>query len=130
MKRVRRPQAKARSAPRGLLMRALVVLTLFAFTLQGFLTQTHIHAVPVGAPAVADLFDGVPAPAKDTPSKNDQQNCPLCQQFASAGQFVTPAAAAVALPSLSVSVIQVAVRVVHAVIQVSHDWRGRAPPHA
>ncbi|HEY0302430.1 MAG TPA: hypothetical protein VGC36_13885 [Rhizomicrobium sp.] len=130
MKRIPHPHAQIRTASRGLAARALVLLTLLAFTLQGFLTQTHIHALPVGAPAVADYFDGVPAPSKDTPSKNDQQTCPLCHQVANAGQFITPAAAAVALPSLSVSVIQSAVRIVHAVTQVSHDWRGRAPPHA
>jgi hypothetical protein len=116
---------------RAALSQALVLLTLAAFVLQGFLTQTHIHIVPVGAPASADTYDGVPGPAHDkTPSKGDPANCPLCQQFASAGAFVTPAAAATLLPSLTVSVIEVAVPTAAFIARVTHIWRGRAPPRA
>ncbi|MBV9043975.1 MAG: hypothetical protein JO348_10705 [Alphaproteobacteria bacterium] len=109
--------------------RALILLTLVAFTLQGFLTQTHIHASLPGAPVAVDIFDGIKAPSPDkVPSKNPDQNCPLCQQFASAGQFITPATAAVLLPSLSVSVIEVVAFVGDFAPPVTHSWRGRAPP--
>ncbi|MEI9993965.1 MAG: DUF2946 family protein [Rhizomicrobium sp.] len=131
MTRVHRPRAKVRAAPRGSLSRALVFLTLLAFALQGFVTQTHIHLPSSGGPALADLFDGkaAPSPGQDkSPSKNDPANCPLCQSFASAGHFVTPAAAATLLPFLSISVIAVAVQTTHAVPAVTHIWRGRAPP--
>lgn len=126
-----RAHAKARTATRGLLLRALVFLTLAAFTMQGFLTQTHIHAIAKGSPPAVDIFDGAPAPAGDkAPSKNDPANCPLCQQFASSGQFITPAAAAILLPSLAVSIIDVIVVATQAIQPVSHNWHGRAPPKA
>jgi hypothetical protein len=129
MRHVRQPKAKAIAALRGALSHALVLLTLFAFTLQGFLTQTHIHLAGTGSPAVADTYDGVPGPGHDkVPSKGDPANCPLCQQFASAGAFVTPVAAATLLPTLSVSVIEVAPLTTSVISRVTHIWRGRAPP--
>ncbi len=124
-------RAKARQRPlRGVLLHALVLLTLVAFTLQGFLTQTHIHRrQPAGAPSIVDTFDGAPAKGGDkAPSKNSDQNCPLCQQFASAGSFVTPSAAATLLPAFSVSIIDVVVHAARTRIAVTHHWRGRAPP--
>ncbi|MEI9989472.1 MAG: hypothetical protein WDM86_05475 [Rhizomicrobium sp.] len=131
MQRNRHPGTKVRAASRGMVSRALVLLTLVAFLVQGFVTQTHIHARPVGAPVAVDLFDGAKAPAKDNaPSKNDEANCPLCQAFASSGQFLTPAAAAILLPSFSVSVIQLVPLAAKLVRSASHAWRGRAPPSA
>ena len=129
MKRIPRARARAGAATRGLLSHALVFFALFAFVFQGYLIQTHIH-IPGATGAVADIFDGGP-PSKDkAPGKNDPANCPLCQQFASAGHYVTPAAAAILLPSLSVSVIEVAAAAPRFLTAVSHNWRGRAPPHA
>lgn len=127
MKRVIR--TKSKTPARDALSRAVVLLTLLAFTFQGYLTQAHIHWLSAGAPVVADVFDGAPSPAKDkAPLKNDPANCPLCQQIAGAGQFVTPAAAAILLPSLSISVIEVVAAAAHFVAPASHSWRGRAPP--
>lgn len=130
MRRASRPKARAKTAFRGLASRALVLLTLVAFTLQGFLTQTHIHQIASGGPRTVDIFDGAPTPGQDNkaPAKNGDQNCPLCQQFASAGSFVTPAAAATLVPSLSVSVIQLVVIPTAQLVAVTHIWRGRAPP--
>ncbi len=129
MQRIPHARTKVRAAARDVLSRALVLFTLVAFALSGFVTQTHIHARPVGAPAVVDLFDGVKAPnGKDTPSKNDESSCPLCQAFASAGHFVTPAVAATLLPTFTVSIIALVVRASHAIPAVTHIWRGRAPP--
>lgn len=130
----RRAQILANAAPeiRGLLTRAFAVLTLVAFTFQGFVTQTHIHTAPAGVPVAIDQFDGVfqaPSPDKKLPAKNDSQTCPLCQQFASAGQFLTPSAAAIVLPWLAVSVVEVVALTTHLIAPVSHSWRGRAPPH-
>lgn len=129
MKRVKRPRARAATAVRGVAMHALLLVTLVAFALSGYLTQTHIHITGPGA--AADIFDGVPAKGGDkTPSKNDPANCPLCQQAASSGHFVTPAAAAVLLPSLSVSIIAVVTVATATPHTVSHTWLGRGPPQA
>jgi hypothetical protein len=130
MRRVHRPRSKAQAAIRGALSRALVLVTLVAFLGQTYLVQTHIHMPATGKPAVVDLLDGA-APTSDhgkAPLKDDSANCPLCQQFASAGQFVTPAAAAILLPSLSISIIEVAAFVGDFAPPVTHIWRGRAPP--
>jgi hypothetical protein len=122
--------ANTASALRGALLHALVFVTLFAFAFQGFLTQTHIHAVTGGkVAALADLLDGATAPGK-APAKSDPANCPLCQQIASSGNFVTPAAAAIFVPFLTVSVITVVSLPRHDLTFVSHAWRGRGPPHA
>jgi len=130
MNRALPARTKTRAAARGVFQHALVFLTLVAFTLSGFVTQTHIHAQPVGAPVSVDWFDGAKAPAKNAPSKNDEANCPLCQAFASSGQFLTPAAAAILLPSFSVSVIELVPLATTFVRTASHAWRGRAPPSA
>ena len=128
MRRAPRPKARARSAFRGLASRAVVLLTLVAFTLQGFLTQTHIHQIASGGPRTVDIFDGVPAPGDKAPAKDTDQNCPLCQQFASAGAFITPSAAATLAPTLSASVIHLLVVPTAQLIAITHIWRGRAPP--
>jgi hypothetical protein len=130
MKRVPPARIKVRAAARGAFSHALVFLTLLAFAFQGFVTQTHINAPTIGAPAAADPFDGVKAPAKNAPTKNDEANCPLCQAFASSGHFVTPAVAAILSPTFSVSVIQLAPLGASFVHAVSHAWRGRGPPSA
>ena len=128
MNRVSRPKTRVRTAFRGPVSRAVVLLTLFAFLLSGFLTQTHIHQIAGRGAPVADIFDGVPVKGDKAPAKNTDQNCPLCQQFASAGAFVTPSAAAALAPTLSVSVIQLVVIPAAQRIAITHIWRGRAPP--
>jgi hypothetical protein len=117
------------AASRGWLKHALVLFTLFAFTAQAYLVQTHIH-LPTTDRAVVDLLDGPPTPANHgkAPAKDDSANCPLCQQSAMAGQFLTPAAAAVLLPSLGYSVIIVAAPASTLFAAVTHIWRGRGPP--
>jgi len=128
MKPARPIRAKTTTAARGVLGTALVWLTLVAFALSGFITSTHIHytAVP-GSPAQIDPVDGAKVPGK-APAKDDESSCPICQAFASAGHFVTPAVAATLAPSVVVSVITLAIQTSHLVPQVTHIWRGRAPP--
>lgn len=128
MQRIRQPGSRARAATRGMFSRTLILLILVAFSLSSYVTQTHIHVRPVGSAPVVDLFDGKVVPGKDTPSKSDESSCPLCQAFASAGNFVTPAAAAILLPHFSVSVIQLVPLGTKLIVTASHAWRGRAPP--
>jgi hypothetical protein len=103
------------------MMRALRAKTGTAATLRG--------QPGSGGPSIIDTFESGGAPAKDKdPTKNDEASCPLCQAFASAGAFVTPAAAAVLLPAFSVSIIDVVVHATTTSSAVTHSWRGRAPP--
>jgi hypothetical protein len=115
-----------------------VLVTLLAFSIQTYLTQTHIHVLSegrtsfaqaqvIGGHAKSNL--GGPADRKDRyPANEDPANCPLCQELVHAGQFVTPAAAALLVPSLSLSVIELAAPDDPLVQAVTHIWRGRAPP--
>ncbi len=123
----RQARAKVATAARGVLGHVLVFVTLLAFALQGFVTQTHIHIPAVGTTEQADSFDGGKVPGK-APSKNDEANCPICQAFASAGHFVTPAVAAALALTVTTSVITLAVEASHLVPLVTHIWHGRAPP--
>jgi hypothetical protein len=129
MKRIQQSRARSAAASFGWLKHALVLLTLFAFTAQSYLVQTHIH-LPTTDRAIVDLLDGpvTPADHNKAPAKDDPANCPLCQQSAMAGQFLTPAAAAILLPSLSYSVIVVATPASTLFAAVTHIWRGRGPP--
>jgi hypothetical protein len=132
MKPATQPRAKARHALGDMLSRALLLLVALAFASQTYLVQTHIHMPASGKAASPDVLDyqAPPAGHGKAPAKDDPANCPLCQQFASAGQFVTPAAAATLLPSFSVSVIEFVVVAANLVPAASHFWQGRAPPHA
>ena len=115
-----------------------MLVTLLAFSVQTYLTQTHIHQASEGRSGLA-LEQTAPGPAQDLnrspnvpkdryPANEDPANCPLCQELIHAGHFVTPAAAAILLPSLSVSVIEIAAVATPINRAVSHIWHGRAPP--
>jgi len=114
--------------------RLLLALTLLAFGLQSYVTQTHIHFEP----RIAALFDGGAKAAsagkhqdRDRyPANEDPANCPLCQEMLYAGHYVAPTAIALWLPTLSISTIAIVVRAPSHFDAVSHIWHGRAPPLA
>ena len=141
-KRGRARSRRAASLPRWLLLS----FCLLAMAVQSFIVQTHIHAPGAVAPravisessaaatlvAVALPAESVPAPVPGPPPIpiDEDQNCPLCQQFHGAGQFFAPSAALFALPSFAnVRIVPLDIAAVpeH---QPSHNWRGRAPPQA
>jgi len=138
MKRVTKPLSRTRKATRLALSRLLMFVTLIAFSAQTYLTQTHIHLASEGHETAAleqaaegsgKIVGTAPAAPKDKyPANEDPANCPLCQEILHSGQFVTPAAAAVLLPFVSISVIETATPVTNLINAVTHIWRGRAPP--
>ena len=112
-----------------------MLVTLIAFSVQTYLTQTHIHLVAEGRTslmlglALGKVARSSPVAPKDNyPANEDPANCPLCQELVHAGQFVTPAGAAVLLPFISISVIEIASPTARLGQAVTHIWRGRAPP--
>jgi hypothetical protein len=115
-------------------LRLLVtVLALLAFTLQGYVTQTHIHmAGPAAGATFAGLLssgDGKAAAQRDRyPASQDPANCPICQELLHSGSFITPSAVAILLPSLAVSILAIVIDTAIVPQPVSHSWRGRAPP--
>jgi hypothetical protein len=123
---VRKVRSIARRGERASLRLAITFLALLAFSVQSYVTQTHIH----GAPASSGIAKAEqPAQPHDRyPANDDPANCPICQEILHAGHYVTPAAVAVLLPSVAVSTIAIVLDVPIALRSVSHSWHGRAPP--
>jgi hypothetical protein len=108
-------------------LRLLVTFfALFAFSLQTYIGQTHIHLAPDSLAAI-----GAHKQAPDKfPANGDPANCPICQEVLHDGQFVTPAAAMLLPPSLAASIVEIAAPLRRLVQAASHAWRSRAPPAA
>jgi hypothetical protein len=127
-----RNQSRAR-AKLARMSNARLILTfvaLFAFTVQNYLTQTHIHVPP--AIALAGDLGATGEPAKNSPDKypanQDPANCPICQEIMHAGQPIVPAVVLLALPSVVVFGFPVFIETVTHFRAPSHIWQGRAPP--
>jgi hypothetical protein len=102
----------------------VTLFALLAFSLQCYITQTHIHLAPDTV-----FSDGKAQPKDDKfPANGDPAKCPICQESLHAGQYVTPSAAALLPPSAVASVVTLAANVVVFVQAASHGWRSRAPP--
>ena len=116
----------------------LTFLMLVAFALQTTVTQTHVHigTVAVTAGFLEDLKisdAGQPItkgtqPRDHFPTNDDPANCPICQEILHAGQFVTPQAVVLLLPTESVSFVPISLAIAVFSEAVSHSWQGRAPP--
>jgi hypothetical protein len=120
-----RTRAVARRAKAWPARLAITLFALLAFALQGYVTQTHIHLTHAMSVTL-----GVPAEHEKYPSKDDPSNCPICQEILHAGAFVTPSAAALLLPTFTVSTIALVIDTPVAIRTLSHSWQGRAPPRA
>jgi hypothetical protein len=118
---------------------SLTFLMLVAFALQTTVMQTHVHigSVAVTAGFLEDLKIGnaaQPGAVKGTqprdrfPTNDDPANCPICQEIMHAGQFVTPSAVALLLPTEPVSFVPISLAIPAFTEAVSHSWQGRAPP--
>jgi hypothetical protein len=105
---------------------AITLFALLAFTLQSYVTQIHIHGASWGTAATIDTGK-TPQPGK-VPAGDDQNTCPICQVIAHAGQFVTPSAIAITLPTIlafHAAVEEITSNIAHS---YSHSWKSRAPP--
>jgi hypothetical protein len=98
---------------------------MLAFAFQAQITQTHIHISPASGVALADKS----ATQKNAP-KDDSSSCPICQAVLHSGQFVSPSAVAMTLPTVAATFIPLAIAAKTARETVSHSWQGRAPPSA
>jgi hypothetical protein len=103
---------------------------LLAFTLQSFVTQTHIHAAPQMAAdvATAKALAGAPAHGK-APVENGTADCPLCQAIVHAGAFFAPVAPLLPLPVWIEQVAQVVAAYAAVPMPATRSWQSRAPPH-
>jgi hypothetical protein len=113
---------------------AITFFALFAFTLQTYVTQTHIHGMARINSAAAPLaFDKNAAheqqPGKLPPS-DDPANCPICQEILHTGFYVTPSATALLLPTVAAFIAPTVVDIKTIAQASSHSWKSRAPPLA
>jgi len=137
--RLTQKRKKARSRP-SLARAVFAFFLLCAFGFQSYVTQTHIHfsdSLDAGTTAssekagnfsAAKLVSAHKQNKQNVPAKDDPANCPICQQMAVAGAFVTPAASILALPTRTGSSAPPSGVVHLASSQSSHNWQGRAPP--
>lgn len=112
--------------------RWIAVFAMLAFALQVQLTQAHIHFAHDFGSTISKS-DGTTAKApskKNLPANSDPANCPICQAALHGGQFLSPSAVAFALPSEAIAIVPLVVDIVIARDTPSHNWQGRAPPHA
>lgn len=124
----RRPLTASLRAPRFHAARlALIVFTLFAFALQTFVVQTHIHGSTSAGAVIGKSAVQERQPSK-LPPGGDPANCPICQELLHAGAYVTPAAATWQ-PVAIATFIEVVVFEARSIRQIhSHGWNSRAPP--
>ncbi len=105
-------------------------ILLLAFTLQSFITQTHVHREPGGlhaAPIVSIV--GQTSAHAPSPMGDGAIACPSCQAIFAAGAFFTPTAPILSLPATLVEpALFRSIVVGLAIISASFSWRSRAPP--
>jgi len=115
--------------PRRLRHRVVGWLLLFAFTLQCYATQIHIHRAPPASfgTSIGRTAEGTAHPGK-SPGTPDPADCAICQAIAHTGLFFTPATPVPSLPAWVAHVAPPADG--HAIwrIAATHDWLSRAPP--
>jgi len=110
--------------------RWIAIFAMLTFALLVQLTQAHIHFAPdFGISKSAGTAAKIPS-KKNLPANNDPANCPICQAALHGGQFLSPSAVALALPGETIAIVPLVVRIVIARETPSHNWQGRAPPHA
>jgi hypothetical protein len=122
--------AKAKTAGTvGSGFRTITWLVLFAFALQSFITQTHIHGAFGGAGDVQIVKTLASAPSHNNkaPAEN-AADCPFCQAITHAGAFFMPSAPALPLPITWAQMLTpfVVARAIDGFS--SHPWQSRAPP--
>ena len=107
--------------------RRLVVtwIVLFAFALQSYVTQTHVHRAPLVE------FAGKISADSASPVGDEAIACPFCQAIATAGAFFSPAA--IALSPLVVQAEAADLPPIVAGLAIApagFSWRSRAPPRS
>jgi hypothetical protein len=124
------------------LWRAVAVyLLVAAFAFQGYVTQSHIHfsstpglsgkvadrSAPQSSDSIAGDF-GKQQKHDRYPPNDDPSNCPICQQIALAGSFLTAGGISPIAPSKLAFGFLISADVLVLISGVSHAWHGRGPP--
>jgi|SRR5579871_3279472 len=109
--------------------RSVTWLVLLAFTLQAFVTQTHIHGLPRTATGatIGTVLTSESGQHK-APIDNDATGCPFCQAIVHAGAFFAPVAPLLLLPVVWTAGAAIAPIPIAVVSPPPHSWQSRAPP--
>ncbi len=108
----------------GLARRFVVFVAVFAFALQSFIAQTHIHAEALAGTAKVAATSG------QAPIDHSQADCPFCQAVTHVGSVVASAAPLLRLPFSWVETAALVLTAVAMSGSTAHDWQSRAPPRA
>jgi len=104
-------------------------MLLLAFTLQSFVTQTHVHfslhAIDRAA-AVKVLVNA--SDHGKSPIGNDTTDCPFCQAIFSAGAFFIPAPLPLLPPTMWAENVGRSMSASAPDSEIAHSWQSRAPP--
>jgi hypothetical protein len=122
-------EAKSPDVWRLSLARRLVVLVAaFAFVLQSYVVQTHIHGLLARVGGAVGVTTQHAPGAEKSPFDHGSADCPLCQAVIHAGAFVAPAAPLLHLPFTWTNAAAVVFTAVATSAASAHDWQSRAPP--
>jgi hypothetical protein len=103
--------------------RFVVFIAVFAFALQSFIAQTHIHAE-----SLAGIVKTVSTTGKAPPADHSQADCPFCQAVIHVGSAVASAPPLLRLPFSWVETTALILPAVAISGATAHDWQSRAPP--
>ena len=107
-------------------------ILLFAFALQSYVTQTHVHSAPAPAErgAIVQLA-GQSSAHVPSPGHDETLACPFCQAIAAAGAFFSPASIALS-PLVAQADAAALPRIIAglAIAPAGFSWRSRAPPQS
>jgi len=108
----------------------LVVVTILSFTLQSYVTQTHIHGTSQGfdIDAIAKIVAANSPAHSKSPLDDGDADCPFCQAVAHAGAFFTPITPILILPFIWVKTVAITIITRVVASTTAHNWQSRAPP--
>src|ERR1043166_5117258 len=117
----------------------VLYVALAAFSLQGYVTQTHIHLMNAALAGAASQShskiaangaktDPRTTPRDRYPSKKKPANCPLRPERGQRRPDVAPGAVAFFLPSQSFSIVPLLAAASAPYEPAGYSWQSRAPP--
>src|SRR5579871_1012547 len=106
----------------------VVLLVAFAFALQSFVTQTHLHRVTpeLGGGIVQLVHTG--QAGGSVPSDTNPLDCPYCQAVAHSGVFYQPPPPLLLLPAMQSEAAMFPAALLSSTKAGAINWRSRAPP--
>jgi hypothetical protein len=110
------------------LRQVMAAILLLIFSVSNYAVQTHIHgSYNATSPAAHGYVFQAPTPGQ--PADNDEQHCPLCQEYLTGGGVLTSLAGAILPPVFAFAAPVIAVVHIVAPSRV-HNWFSRGPPTA